>query len=372
MFSRLINSARNIFVRPEAEGPTQQSTEAQTPRKSAKRNGTELKSTRTPLKARTPIGKKDSVRKSASRNAASVARNTRATSPLKQIQTVELAKPVSMVTTRRQSDILTGSRAGTPNGSQNSEVNEDTIPWELLSASARKRRRAKEAEQAEAEGTPTGKRRRLPVRGKKGSETPLKETVGVDVVESKIPDQSQVVVEIPALSQATTVYEDAKEVPEETPKAKTRGRKGKKAEAPGEEPVVEVEDNEEPEAESTAPTPTSTKSKGKKNAKKPEPKAAPVPILPPAAKPKHKKFTDDDPIEVIHEPEAPIAIEDSDEESSDDDAPEEVGAQAAQEKVLAAAREAAKAAEMYVILIVTMCNTMLTNKQQGSRRPPQA
>ncbi|OAF60367.1 hypothetical protein VC83_03244 [Pseudogymnoascus destructans] len=64
------------------------------------------------------------------------------------------------------------------------------------------------------------------------------------------------------------------------------------------------------------------------------------------AKPKHKKFSDNDPVEVIAAPEPePERIQEDEDESSDDDAPEEVGAEAAQSKALGAAREAAKAAE---------------------------
>ncbi|OBT90194.1 hypothetical protein VE02_00963 [Pseudogymnoascus sp. 03VT05] len=66
----------------------------------------------------------------------------------------------------------------------------------------------------------------------------------------------------------------------------------------------------------------------------------------PVAKPKHKKFGDNDPVEVVAAPEPePERIQDDEDESSDDDAPEEVGAEAAQSKALGAAREAAKAAE---------------------------
>lgn len=229
----------------------------------------------------------------------------------KQVAQKKSATPKStMVTTRRQSNAAL--------------INPDdsNAPDELLSASAKKRRRTELSKKAAAEedvDTPT-KRRKLPVRNK-----------GESAPEAT---QSHIDLEAPAteLSEEPTAPTPTAKSKKTTPKSTPKGKRN-----------AVVEDTE-PATESAA----STEQKEPAEAEVDDSKNNGVPAVvdTPVAKPKHKKFGDNDPIEVVAapEPEAERIQEDED-ESSDDDAPEEVGAQAAQSKAKGAARGAAKAAE---------------------------
>ena len=214
----------------------------------------------------------------------------------------------TMVTTRRQS----GASATLINPDDSSNV-----PIELLSESAKKRRRtelSKKAATEEETGTPT-KRRKLPVRNKDEN--------------SPVVTKSHLAVEIPVreLSEepAAPTPKSKKSTPKSTPKGK------RNAKAADTEPVEE----------------TTGSTEHKELAESAKASDSPAVVDAPVAKPKHKKFGDNDPVEVVAapEPEAERIQEEDEDESSDDDAPEEVGAQAAQSKALGAAREAAKAAE---------------------------
>lgn len=217
----------------------------------------------------------------------------------------------TMVTTRRQSNAAL--------------INPDdsNAPDELLSASAKKRRRTELSKKAAAEedvDTPT-KRRKLPVRNK-----------GESAPEAT---QSHIDLEAPAteLFEEPTVPTPTAKSKKTTPKSTSKGKRN-----------AVVQDTE-PATESAA----STEQKEPAEAVVDDSKNNGVPAVvdTPVAKPKHKKFGDNDPIEVVAapEPEAERIQEEDEDESSDDDAPEEVGAQAAQSKAKGAAREAAKAAE---------------------------
>lgn len=229
----------------------------------------------------------------------------------------------TMVTTRRQS------------GASATLVNPDdsNAPDELLSVSAKKRRRTELNKKAAAEedaGTPT-KRRKLPVRNK-------------DEISPEV-TQSHLAVEIPVreLSEEpaapTPTAKSKKTTPKSTPKGK-RNAKVVDAE-PATESANSTEQKELAERDTIAKASAKAEVDDSKNNDSPAVVDAPV------AKPKHKKFGDNDPIEVVAapEPEAKRIEEEDDDESSDDDAPEEVGAEAAQSKAKGAAREAAKAAE---------------------------
>ncbi|KFY10156.1 hypothetical protein V492_05149 [Pseudogymnoascus sp. VKM F-4246] len=224
-------------------------------------------------------------------------------------------KPVTpkstMVTTRRQS----GAAAALAN------PDDSNVPTELLSTSAKKRQRSelsKKAAEGEDTDTPT-KRRKLPVRNK-GENAP-------EVTESHL------AVEIPVreLSEEPAAPTPTAKSKKSTPKSTPKGKKN--AAAVDTEPATE-----------------SASSKGRKEDDDSKINDSPAVVSTPVAKPKHKKFGDNDPIEVVAAPEPePERIQEEDEdESSDDDAPEEVGAEAAQSKAMGAAREAAKAAEQYV------------------------
>ncbi|KFX90627.1 hypothetical protein O988_08110 [Pseudogymnoascus sp. VKM F-3808] len=202
----------------------------------------------------------------------------------------------TMVTTRRQS----GGTIVNPDDSND-------VAYELLSTSAKKRRRTELSKKAEEDADTPTKRRKLPVRNK--DETP-------EVT------QSHFAVEIPVreLSEEPAVAATPAKSKKATPKSTPKGKR--------DAAVVDAEHVAESEGDDS------------KNIESAPVAEAPVP------KPKHKKFSDNDPIEVVPpaQPEEKIEEEDED-ESSDDDAPEEVGAEAAQSKAKESAREAAKAAE---------------------------
>ncbi|OBT55838.1 hypothetical protein VE04_03755 [Pseudogymnoascus sp. 24MN13] len=211
----------------------------------------------------------------------------------------------TMVTTRRQS----GASATLINPDDSSA----NVPNELLSESAKKRRRTELSKKAATEEATPATRRTVPVRNKDEN------SPGVA--------QSHLAVEIPVkeLSEeptATPTAKSKKATPKSTPKGK---RNAKPADAePAEESATSTEQKELAEKDTIATAVVDA----------------------PVAKPKHKKFGDNDPVEDVAalEPE-PERIQEDEDESSDDDAPEEVGAEAAQSKALGAAREAAKAAE---------------------------
>ncbi|KFY27209.1 hypothetical protein V493_03641 [Pseudogymnoascus sp. VKM F-4281 (FW-2241)] len=229
----------------------------------------------------------------------------------------------TMVTTRRQS------------GASATLINPDdsSVPDELLSASAKKRRRTELSRKAATEadaGTPT-KRRRLPVR--------TKDENSPDVT------QSHLAVEIPVreLSEEPTASTPSAKSNKGTPKSTPKGKRNTG--------VVDTESTGE-----TASTTEQKEPAGKEIISKDSTKAevghsqnngSLTAVDAPVAKPKHKKFGDNDPVEAVAapEPEAERIQEEDEDESSDDDAPEEVGAEAAQSKAKGAAREAAKAAE---------------------------
>ncbi|OBT64680.1 hypothetical protein VE03_05905 [Pseudogymnoascus sp. 23342-1-I1] len=210
----------------------------------------------------------------------------------------------TMVTTRRQS----GAGAALVN------PEDSNVPKELQSISASKRRRTelnKKAATEEDAGTPT-KRRKLPVRNK-------------DEISPEV-TQSHLAVEIPAreLSEEPTAPTPTAKSKKTTPKSTPKGKRNAG--------VVDTESTTE-----------STEQKELDDGKTDSPAVVDAPV----EKPKHKKFGDNDPVEVVAapEPEAERIEEEDEDESSDDDAPEEVGAQAAQSKAKGAAREAAKAVE---------------------------
>jgi hypothetical protein len=214
----------------------------------------------------------------------------------------------TMVTTRRQS----GASATLINPDDSSNV-----PIELLSESAKKRRRtelSKKAATEEETGTPT-KRRKLPVRNKDEN------SPGVT--------KSHLAVEIPVGELSEEPNAPTPKSKKSTPKSTPKGKRNAKAA------------DTEPAEETTGST------EQKELAESAKASDSPAVVDAPVAKPKHKKFGDNDPVEVVAalEPEAERIQEEDEDESSDDDAPEEVGAQAAQSKALGAAREAAKAAE---------------------------
>ncbi|KFY62787.1 hypothetical protein V496_04376 [Pseudogymnoascus sp. VKM F-4515 (FW-2607)] len=211
----------------------------------------------------------------------------------------------TMVTTRRQS----GAGAALIN------PDDSNVPKELQSVSASKRRRTelnKKVSAGEDAGTPT-KRRKLPVR--------TKDEISPEVT------QSHLAVEIPVkeLSEEPTAPTPTAKSKNTTPKSTPKGKRNAG--------VVDTE-----------PTTESTEQKQIEDSKNND---SPTVIDAPVAKPKHKKFGDNDPVEDISipEPEAERIEGEDDDESSDDDAPEEVGAQAAQSKAKEAAREAARASE---------------------------
>lgn len=211
----------------------------------------------------------------------------------------------TMVTTRRQS----GAGAALIN------PDDSNVPKELQSVSASKRRRTelnKKASTEEDAGTPT-KRRKLPVR--------TKDEISPEVTKSHL------AVEVPVreLSEGPTAPTPTAKSKKTTSKSTPKGKRNAG--------FVDTE-----------PTTESTEPKELDNNKNND---SPAVIDAPVAKPKHKKFGDNDPVEVIAapEPEAERIDEDDEDESSDDDAPEEVGAQAAQSKAKEVAREAAKASE---------------------------
>lgn len=211
----------------------------------------------------------------------------------------------TMVTTRRQS----GAGAALIN------PDDSNVPKELQSVSASKRRRTelnKKASTGEDAGTPM-KRRKLPVR--------TKDEISPEVT------QSHLAVEIPVkeLSEEPTAPTPTAKSKKTTPKSTPKGKRNAG--------VVDTE-----------PTTESTEQKEIEDSKNND---SPTVIDAAIAKPKHKKFGDNDPVEAISvpEPEAERIEGEDDNESSDDDAPEEVGAQAAQSKAKEAAREAAKASE---------------------------
>jgi U3 small nucleolar RNA-associated protein 16 len=221
-----------------------------------------------------------------------------------------------MVTTRRQS----GNNA-TLGGGDESLENVD-LPKELQSPASRKRRRAQAADVVMEEklSTPSSaskRQKKLPVRSKDGE---------------SVEKQTKFSSEIP-ISEAKG-GKSAKNTPVK------KGKAGAKA-----VPVHDEEDVVEEEATNIPQSTKSPRSKKINNA----PIANPAKIETPAkssAKPKHKRFGSEDPVEPVVLGTAPAPeVEDSEEESSDDDAPEVIGAQDAEEKVRAAAQEAAKAAE---------------------------
>lgn len=261
-----------------------------------------------------------------------------------------------MVTTRRQSGALLASQSESVTNSEN-----DDLPYELLSTSARKRRRAQLSEKAKAAGedeisTPTTKRRKLPVRNKRED---FPENV-----------HSHIAVVIPPMD----TQEEALPEPTSKPASKKSKRTPKKKEAPAAVELVEEDDIVEQNTTASEPeevveedvivvqSPAKTTTGRKKKADVTQPEADKSPAKPetetPVAASKHKKFGDDDVIVVTAPPPPAEEVgekeeEEAEEESSDDEAPEEVGAQAAQEKAKDAAREAAKAVELYVFPIAS-------------------
>jgi hypothetical protein len=260
--------------------------------------------------------------------------------------------PWTMVTTRRQSGAILASSLET------GSVSADDIPYELLSASARKRRRAqlggKVAAETDQLDSPSVKRRKLPLRKKDTEEQEVNPNIAVVIPSSQVAEER--------LSSSSS---KASSTP--SSKASNKGRKRKEETVEesitNEDTVPQGNDNNTGEVESAPATPATPVSVGRKKraslgASKPmgSPKASPKPAVteaqPEVTKPKHKKFGDDEPAEVfpIAVPELGISEEEEDDESSDDEAPEEIGAQSAEQKAVDAACEAAKAAEKYALL----------------------
>ncbi|KFY32952.1 hypothetical protein V495_08581 [Pseudogymnoascus sp. VKM F-4514 (FW-929)] len=207
----------------------------------------------------------------------------------------------TMVTTRRQS----GGTIVNPDDSND-------VAYELLSTSAKKRRRTELSKKAEEEADTPTKRRKLPVRNKDETSEVTQSHFAVEIPVRELSEE-------PAA--AATPAKSKKATPKSTPKPTPKGKRD--AAVVDAEPVAESEGDDSKNIDS-APV-----------------AEAPVP------KPKHKKFSDNDPIEVVAptQPEEEHIEEEDEDESSDDDAPEEVGAEAAQSKAKESAREAAKAAE---------------------------
>ena len=269
-----------------------------------------------------------------------------------------------MVTTRRQSGaLLLGSQSNSAATSEN-EVNEDEIAYELLTQSAQKRRREKAREAGEE--TPS-KRRKLPVRAK--DESPAVIVHSRLAVEIPVKDVDSEGDATPQAISDVAAKLAAAESPAITPSQKKRGRPAKNAvlEDASEQlkrDVAAFEAQKASKVDKKVATPQATKStpksakKGKKSPPAPaekEEKVATPPVDSPKketpAKPKHKKFGDDEPVAPIPLPEPLVeTLEENDgsgseDESSDDDAPEEVGGKAAQEKAQASLIAAQKAAD---------------------------
>lgn len=245
----------------------------------------------------------------------------------------------TMVTTRRQSGALQSSKT-------NSAVTEDIeVPNEVLSASARKRRHAQLSEKAKSEedvSTPTTKRRKLPVRTKREDSPQIVHShIAVEIPAREFP------LEASKPSPKPAPKKTAKQTPKKKSPASVVKLIDEEVAAEDEPTPKESEEVAEEDAIAVEAPPKAKRGRrGKTDPTSTSPKEAEVKA--PVTKPKHKKFGDDD---IIEAP-APVQLEeeeagqdDDEDESSDDDAPEEVGAQAAQDKVKDAAREAAKAAE---------------------------
>lgn len=337
MFSKLLSSARQIFIKPESESVEVSSTLHTTLDSQGRRSPTKRSPAKRSPKKRIPVQSAYSVQK-------------------------EKRDKLTMVTTRRQSGaLLLGSQSNSAATSEN-EINEDEIAYELLTLSAQKRRREKAREAGEE--TPT-KRRKVPIR-----EKGISPAVAV---------HSRLAVEIPVKD----VDEDGEATPQaisdvaaklaasETSAASTptntrkRARPSKKSLLDAEEQLKKdmaafeadkAHKSTSSEVGLAEETPRTKKTKKTKAS----PCAQPEKVTTPSAeeekkempaKPKHKKFGDDEPVEAIPLPE-PIAPEEeeqsgseSEEEDSDDDAPEEVGGKAAEMQAQEKVSQAAKVAE---------------------------
>ena len=261
-----------------------------------------------------------------------------------------------MVTTRRQSGaLLLGSQSNSAATSEN-EINEDEIAYELLTLSAQKRRREKAREAGEE--TPT-KRRKVPIREKGISPAvTLHSRLAVEIPVKDVDEDGEVMEK--GVSDVAAKLAAAETSATSTPtNPRKRGRPSKKSLLDAEEQLKK--DMAAFEAEKAQKKPSSEDAPADETPKTKKTKASPPAqtekiTTPPVeeekketpAKPKHKKFGDDEPVEAIPLPEpiAPVDEQsDSEDESSDDDAPEEVGGKAAQEKAQASAAQAAKVGE---------------------------
>lgn len=259
-----------------------------------------------------------------------------------------------MVTTRRQSGaLLLGSQSNSAATSEN-EINEDEIAYELLTLSAQKRRREKAREAGEE--TPT-KRRKVPIREKGISPAvTVHSRLAVEIPVKDVDEDGEVMEK--GVSDVAAKLAAAETSATSTPtNPRKRGRPSKESLLDAEEQLkkdmaaFEAEKaSKKPSSAEDAPADETPKTKASPPAQTEKITTPPVEEGKKAtpAKPKHKKFGDDEPVEAIPLPEpiAPVDEQsDSEDESSDDDAPEEVGGKAAQEKAQASAAQAAKVAE---------------------------
>lgn len=336
MFSKLLSSARQIFTKPENESIEAKSIlhstldsegRKATPRRSPKKSSSPRK--------RIPVQSAYSVQK-------------------------EKRDKLTMVTTRRQSGaLLLGSQSNSAATSEN-EINEDEIAYELLTLSAQKRRREKAREAGEE--TPT-KRRKVPIREKGISPAvTVHSRLAVEIPVKDVDEDGEATPQ--AISDVAAKLAAAETSAVSTPtQTRKRGRPSKKSLLEAEEQLEK--DMATFEAEKAAKQPSSEDApaaeatpKVTKKAKSSTPAQVEKVTTPPVeekkketpAKPKHKKFGDDEPVEAIPLPEpiAPVDEEsgsESEEEDSDDDAPEEVGGKAAEKQAQEKAAEVAKIAE---------------------------
>lgn len=263
---------------------------------------------------------------------------------------------LTMVTTRRQSGaLLLGSQSNSAATSEN-EINEDEIAYELLTLSAQKRRREKAREAGEE--TPT-KRRKVPIREKGISPAvTVHSRLAVEIPLKDVDEEGEATPQ--AISDVAAKLADAETSATSTPtNPRKRARPSKKSLLDAEEQLkkdmaaFEAEKAQKSTSNEAAPATEAPKPKKTKTSPPAPAGKVTAPLVEEEkkeapAKPKHKKFGDDEPVEAIPLPEPIVPEEEgseSEEESSDDDAPEEVGGKAAEKQAQEKVAQAAKVAE---------------------------
>ena len=328
MFSKLLSSARQIFIKPESESIEVNNTLHSTLDSQGRRSPAKRSPTKRSPKKRIPVQSAYSVQK-------------------------EKRDKLTMVTTRRQSGALLGSQSNSAATSEN-EINEDEVAYELLTLSAQKRRREKAREAGEE--TPT-KRRKVPIR-EKGISPAVKvhSRLAVEIPVKDVDEDGEVMEK--GVSDVAAKLAAAETSATSTPtNPRKRGRPSKKSLQDAEDQLkndmaafeaAKTQKLNSSKAAQAEDTPKAKKAKASSPAaeKVTTPQVEEKEETP--AKPKHKKFGDDEPIEAIPLPEPNAPEEEgsgSEEEDSDDDAPEEVGGKAAQNQAHEKAAQAAKVAE---------------------------